>query len=63
MSNNQNKFSNFAPALGLIFGGGAALIVAVLANLNIAITMSIGAALGLVIGSVVYGFKKRQQNK
>ena len=63
MSNNLNKFSAFAPALGLIFGGGAALIIAVLVNLNIAITMSIGAGLGLVIGSVVYGFKKKQQKK
>ncbi len=27
--------------------------------LNMAITMSFGAGLGLVIGSVVYGFKKK----
>ncbi len=59
MSDNLNKFYAFAPAIGLLFGVVAALIIAVLANLNMAITMSFGAGLGLVIGSVVYGFKKK----
>ncbi len=58
MSNQSKKHNAFAPALGLIIGGGVAVIIAVLANLNMAITIIFGAGLGLVIGSMLYGLKK-----
>jgi hypothetical protein len=54
---------HFLCTFGGQFHGGLALIIAVLASIDMAITMSIGAGLGLVIGSVVYGFKKQQQSK
>jgi len=60
MSTNSGKMSAFTPALGLIFGGAAALILAILTDWNMAITMIFGAGLGLVIGSMVYGFTKKQ---
>lgn len=60
MSKQQNIMRAFAPALGLIFGAGGGLITAILTNWNIAVAMSIGAGLGLVIGSIVYSFMKNR---
>ena len=62
MSNKHNRMRAFSPALGLIFGAGAGLITAILASWNIAIAISIGAGLGLIIGSAVYSFAKNRHN-
>ncbi len=62
MANQQNEISAFLPAIGLIFGAGTGLITAILASWNIAVAISIGAGLGLIIGWVVYSFRKNRQS-
>ncbi len=53
MSENSRKIRAFSPALGLVFGGSAAMIIAIIADLNIPIAMIFGTAIGLVIGSII----------
>lgn len=63
MSSQKNRMRAFAPVLGMILGAGAGLITEILASWNTAIAISIGAGLGLVIGSVVYSFEKSGRSK
>lgn len=63
MPNHRNKFIDFSPAIGLIIGVGAAIIISLLFDLNLAITVSIAAGIGLVMGSMVYGLNKNNKKK
>lgn len=59
MSNQHNKMSSFSLGLGLVFGAGAGLIAATLTSWNTATAIIVGAALGLIAGSIVYAFTKQ----
>lgn len=59
MSNQNNKLSSFSPVLGLVFGAGAGLFAATLTSWNTAAAIIVGAALGLIAGSIAYGFTKQ----
>lgn len=49
--------------LGLPFGAALGIIVSFIANQDIAMSMVVGAAIGLVIGSAVFGFLTMKENK
>ncbi len=65
MSEKNQSMKAFMPALGLVFGSGAGVIITVLCDFKIAFGVIIGAAAGLMIGLVfshLYHGKNKPQD-
>ncbi|MFA5602852.1 MAG: hypothetical protein WDA21_03915 [Bacilli bacterium] len=57
----RNKNNNqLVPALGLIFGSAIGLLISTIFNLNNGIWIGLGAGIGLVIGSIIFGSIKKK---
>ena len=59
MTSKGKSLINTAPALGLVFGAGAGLLLSVLCSFSIPLGITLGAAAGLIVGSAVYALSKR----
>lgn len=56
----NKKISAYAPALGLVCGAGVALLVANIFSLDLTFSIIAGAALGLIIGAIIFSFTKKE---
>jgi hypothetical protein len=51
-----------SPALGLVFGAGAGLLVSILCSFSIAMGIVFGTAIGLIIGAIITGFTHKKND-
>lgn len=58
MKKRKTDMLRYAPTLGLISGTALGMVAALLSQMNLVLFMGVGAAVGLVIGSIVLSFSK-----
>lgn len=63
MSEQRSSLVPLFPALGLVFGAGAGLLICAVSGAAMTIGLLAGAAAGLLVGSVARGLARRAGNR